>query len=370
MPDLALNILTAVAIASAITTALALLLIIADATIANYGEVMVTINNEKKLFVDGGQPLLATLKAEEVFIPSACGGRGSCGLCKVRVLDGAGDILPTELPWLTPEERADNVRLSCQCKVKRDVSIAVPKELLSVRQYQTEVASLRDLTYDIKEVTLKLLEPRAMDFTAGQFIQFEVPAYELTREPVYRAYSIASASTDAGTIQLHIRKVPNGICTTYVHDHLAEGERITINGPHGEFYLRDTDREIVFIAGGSGMAPIRSILYDMAANNSQRKAAYYFGAAAKRDLFLVDEMREFENKLANFTFVPALSSPRDDDDWRGERGLITEVVERNVTNGSNSEAYLCGSPGMINAAVKSLITRGVAEDRIYYDKFA
>jgi len=370
MPDLMTNILTAVAVAGAITFVLALLLVIADATIANYGEVMITINDDKKVFVEGGRSLLSTLKEEEIFISSACGGRGSCGLCKVRVLDGAGDVLPTELPWLTPEERAGQVRLSCQCKVKRDMRVAIPEALLSVRQFQTEVVGLRDLTYDIKEVTLKLLEPEAIEFTAGQFVQFEVPAYELTREPVYRAYSIASDPSDNGRIQLNIRLVPNGICTTYVHKHLKEGERITINGPHGDFYLRDTDREIVFIAGGSGMAPIRSILFDMAAKGSKRTAAYYFGAKAKRDLFLVEEMKEFEKRLASFSFVPALSSPDPEDNWDGQTGLITDVVERNVRNGANSEAYLCGSPGMINAAIKSLTKCGVPEDRIYYDKFA
>jgi Na+-transporting NADH:ubiquinone oxidoreductase subunit F len=370
MPDLALNILVAVGVASAITLLLALLLIVADATIADYGSVTITVNDDRNLTVEGGTSLLSALNSAEVFVPSACGGRGSCGLCKARVVSGAGDLLPTELPWLNARERADGVRLCCQVKVKRDIALVLPKGLLGVRRYVADVVALRDLTYDIKEVTLSLLEPSAMAFTAGQYVQFEVPEYELTREPVYRAYSIASDPADGKTIRLQVRLVPNGICTTYVHRHLALGDRVAVNGPHGEFRLHDTGREIIFIAGGSGMAPIRAMLFDMARTNSPRAATYYFGAKSARDLFLVDEMRSFEARLPRFRFVPALSSPSPDDRWDGQTGLITDVVERNVTSGADAEAYLCGSPGMIDAAIKSLIKRGVPEDRIFYDKFA
>jgi Na+-transporting NADH:ubiquinone oxidoreductase subunit F len=370
MPEFTTHLLLAVGIASAITCVLTILLLIADATIANYGEVTITINEDKKLVVQGGRALLGTLKEQQIFIPSACGGRGSCGLCKAVITEGAGDVLPTELPWLSAKERASNVRLTCQVKVKRDLSITVPKGLLSVRQFATEVTAIRDLTYDIKEVTLKLLEPAAMEFTPGQFVQFEVPEYELTREAVYRAYSIASDPKDKSTIQLEIRLVPNGICTTYVHKHLGVGAQVTINGPHGEFYLRDTPRDIIFIAGGSGMAPIRSMLFDMAEKKSTRTATYFFGAKSKRDLFLVDEMKQLEERIPHFTFVAALSSPAASDDWKGETGLITEVVERGMGEGADAEAYLCGSPGMIDASIKSLIKGGVSEDRIFYDKFA
>ena len=201
----------------AITSLLAVVMVIADATIANYGEVTVTINDEQELTVEGGRSLLSTLKDEEVFIPSACGGRGSCGLCKLKVLEGVGDPLPTETPWLSPEELSDRVRLSCQIKVKSDMRIEVPEELFNVKQYQAEVSSLRDLTHDIKEVRLKLHDPTEIDFRAGQFIQFEVPAYALTDEPVYRAYSMASSPAAPGELELEVRYVPNGICTTYVH---------------------------------------------------------------------------------------------------------------------------------------------------------
>ncbi|MDP7423549.1 MAG: FAD-binding oxidoreductase, partial [bacterium] len=242
------ELLVSVGVACLITGLLALLIVIAGATIADYGEVTVSVNKERKLTVRGGKPLLATLKDEKIFIPSACGGRGSCGLCKVKVLKGAGDILPTELPWLDADEKKEGVRLSCQLKVKRDFSIKIPEELFKVKQYQTEVTAVKDLTYDIKEITLKLLEPAEMSFKAGQFIQFEVPPYELTDEPVYRAYSIASAPDETNSLQLEIRLVPNGICTTYVHKYIKTGDRITINGPYGDFYLRDTGRDIIFMA--------------------------------------------------------------------------------------------------------------------------
>ncbi|MBN1901417.1 oxidoreductase, partial [Candidatus Sumerlaeota bacterium] len=240
----------------------------------------------------------------------------------------------------------------------------------NVKQYKTRVASLRNLTHDIKEVTLELLEPDRIDFVAGQFIQFEAPEYELCAEPVYRAYSISSSPIDSGKVELEIRLVPNGICTTYVHKYLKEGDMVTINGPYGEFHLRDTDADIVFIAGGSGMAPIKAILLDMAEKGNDRKATYFFGARSKGDLFLVEEIHKLEERLPNFHFVPALSEPATEDNWSGETGLITTVVDRRLKSGENIEGYLCGSPGMIDACIKVLKEKGISEEKIYYDKFA
>jgi Na+-transporting NADH:ubiquinone oxidoreductase subunit F len=171
-------------------------------------------------------------------------------------------------------------------------------------------------------------------------------------------------------VELEIRLVPNGICTTYVHKHLKVGDLVTVNGPYGEFFLRDSGREIICIAGGSGMAPIKSILLDMAQKNSPRKAMYFFGARSARDLFLLDDMRALEQQMADFTFVPALSEPKPEDNWTGETGLITDVVRRRVERASQSEAYLCGSPGMIDACIKVLKELGMPEERIYYDKFS
>ncbi len=364
------ELLIAVGVVCALNIVLAALLLLAEATIGNYGPCTVTVNDTKKLTVDGGRSLLATLKEERIFIPSACGGRGSCGLCKVTVTDGGGPLLPTELPWLSPEELKAQVRLACQVKVKRDLQIRIPESLFNVRQYQTEVVGLVDLTHDIKQVTLKLKDPAEITFVAGQFIQFEVPPYALTDEPVYRAYSVSSCPDQKGLIELEIRYVPNGICTTYVHQHLKVGDAVTINGPYGEFRLSDTDREMICIAGGSGMAPIKSILLDMERMGSARKCRYFFGARSRRDLFLLDEMRRLEDKLADFRFTPSLSSPPPEDAWDGESGLITETVSRYVKDASEAEAYLCGSPLMVEACVKVLKEKGMPEDRIYYDKFA
>lgn len=362
--------LTAIGIACGVTTLLAVLMVIADAFINNYGEVTLHVNGDKEIKVEGGSSLLTTLKEQEIFIPSACGGRGSCGLCKLKVTDGAGEILPTETPWLTDDEQKENMRLCCQVKVRSDMHIQIPEEMLSVRQFSATVSSIRDLTYDIKELSFALNEPSSVDFKAGQFMQLEVPPYELTDEPVYRAYSIASRPSDHNKVELEVRYVPNGICTTYVHKHLKEGDTVTINGPYGEFHRSDTDRDMICIAGGSGMAPVKSILLDMDESNITRNVQYFFGARALRDLFLVEEMRELEKKLPNFTFIPALSEPADEDEWEGDTGLITEVVARHVRDASDKEAYLCGSPFMIDACIKTLTSLGMPEENIFYDKFA
>ncbi len=365
------TLIISIGIISLISVFLAILMVIADATIGNYGVVKITINDgTKELEVEGGQPLLRALNQEGVFIPSACGGRGSCGLCKVQVVEGGGEYLPTELPWISDEEKKKHVRLSCQFKVKQNVAIVIPEELFLVKEFSTVVESIRDLTHDIKEVRLLLKEPSTITTKAGQYIQFEVPEYEDSDESVYRAYSMASPPGDSTHVELEIRLVPNGICTTYVHKHLKVGEEVTINGPYGDFFLRETDSNIIFIAGGSGMAPIKSILLDMEQTGNKRKATYFFGARSKRDLFLLDEMRALEEKMPNFKFVPALSEPQPEDKWEGEVGLITDVVRRMVEEAPTSEAYLCGSPGMIDACIKVLTELKVPEESIFYDKFS
>jgi Na+-transporting NADH:ubiquinone oxidoreductase subunit F len=352
-----------------VSTFLAVLMVIADATIANYGDVKIDINSDKEVVVKGGRPLLGSLMEQKIFIPSACGGKGSCGLCKVKVTSEIGDYLPTELPWISEDEKKESIRLSCQIKLKKDISIQIPEELFNVKEYLTEVISIKDLTYDIKQVTLKLIEPHEINFKAGQFVQFQVPEYELTSEPVYRAYSMASNPHVKNIVELEIRYVPNGICTTYVFQHLKQGDPVTINGPYGDFFLSDTDSEVVFIAGGSGMAPIKSMLNDMVEKHVDRKTSYFFGARAVRDLFLVDDMRELEKKLPNFTFIPALSEPLEEDKWDGETGLITEVLARHLNSDRNIEAYLCGSPGMIDASIAVLTEKGLDEKLIFFDKF-
>jgi Na+-transporting NADH:ubiquinone oxidoreductase subunit F len=181
---------------------------------------------------------------------------------------------------------------------------------------------------------------------------------------------MSSAPSDKKHVELEVRLVPNGICTTYVHQFMKEGDEVTFNGPYGDFHLRDTDRDIIFIAGGSGHAPIKSILTTMVENNNPRRTMYFFGARSKADLFLVEETKELEKKLPNFTYIPALSEPKPDDNWDGETGLITDVLDRKVESINNAEAYLCGSPGMIDACIAVLTKKGMPEELIYYDKFA
>lgn len=365
------EILIAVTVCCAVSVTLAVIILIADAVFGNYGTCEIDINNgARKLQVPGGRPLLSTLSNEGIFIPSACGGKGACGLCKLQVLSGGGEVFATETPWLTKEEIADNVRLACQLKVKRDLAIVIPERYFLVKEFTTEVTAITDLTHDIKEVTLKLLKPDSVTFRAGQFMQIQVPVYELTKVEVYRAYSISSPPDRTDSLEFEIRLVPNGICTTYVHQYLKVGDKVTVNGPYGEFYLRDSEREIVFIAGGSGMAPIKSILFDMKAKGNQRKATYFFGAVSKQDLFHVETMRQLEAEMPNFKFVPALSQPKPEDHWDGATGLVTEVLERHLEGNADVEAYLCGSPGMINACVKVLNAKGVPENMIFFDKFA
>lgn len=354
-----------------ISSLLAIVMVIAESTIGNYGEVKISINDgEKEFDARGGKSLLNTLKGGEVFIPSACGGRGSCGLCKCKVKSGAGEVLPTEIPWLSEDEKKDNVRLSCQLKVKNDMQVDIDPDLLYVREFRTTVVGLDDLTHDIKQLTLKLEEPDAMDYKAGQFAQIETPVYELSDEPVYRAYSMSSVPSSRDTIEMEVRLVPDGICTTYVHKHLKVGDTMIVNGPYGDFHRSETDREMICIAGGSGMAPLKSILYDMREKGVKRKARYFFGAKSKRDLFLLDEMKQLEADLDDFQFMPALSEPAEDDNWDGETGLITEVVDRHTEDLSEAEAYLCGSPFMIDACIEVLRKHGMKEEHIFYDKFS
>ncbi|MBI9108618.1 MAG: 2Fe-2S iron-sulfur cluster binding domain-containing protein [Spirochaetales bacterium] len=364
------TLLISIGAITALTVFLAIILVVADAFIANYGECKITINGKKELTVKGGRSLLSTLMEEEIFIPSACGGRGSCGLCKLRIESGAGQYLPTELPWISKEEQARNVRLSCQVKVKNDMEILIPEELFSVKQFSAKVESLKDLTYDIKELRLKLIKPEIIEFKAGQFVQILTPEYKLSDEQVFRAYSVSSVPSETDVVELEIRLVPEGICTTWIHQYLKEGDTVTINGPYGDFHLRDTERDIVCIAGGSGNAPIKSILLDMAEKGNRRKVSYFYGARSRRDLVLPEEMAEITKRLPNYKYIPVLSNPDEGEDWDGETGWVTDAVARHLESGDNVEAYLCGSPGMIDACIKVLTEKGVPGELIFYDKFA
>lgn len=364
------SILISVLIVSSIAAALAMVLVVSEHFIADYGECTININDERNLTVQGGKNLLSMLTVEKIFIPSACGGRGTCGLCKVKVLEGAGAILPTEEPYLSPQERAANVRLSCQVKVKSNLRIEIPRELFSIREYVTRCTRIEDLTHDIKLFRFELIEPATIDYIPGQYVQLLTPVYEKSPLEVYRAYSIASDPAQKGIIDLIIRLVPNGICTTYCFDHLKEGDEMKLNGPYGSFHLSDTDAPIIFIAGGSGMAPIKCILHHMKNTQNRREAVYYFGANVVKEMFMVEDMRGFESELPNFRFVPVIAKPEEGETWSGETGLVTQAVQRDVKDASLCEAYLCGSPGMIDASIKVLNDLGVTNDRVFFDKFA
>jgi len=355
---------------SIMSSLLALLVVIADKLLNSYGECRIDINKGSRILkVQGGTTLLSALSSQKIFIPSACGGKATCGLCKVQIIDGGGVLLPTEEPYLTAEEENNGMRLSCQVKVKRDIKISIPQELFSIRQFKTKVARITQMTHDIKEFELMLPDSETITFKAGQYIQVLSKPYDKIKESVSRAYSIASVPSLEDRLEIIVRQVPGGICTTYMHQYLKVGDELVLNGPYGDFYLRETGKELVMIAGGSGLAPIKSIILDVIERNLDRQMTFFFGAVTGKDLYYVDYFRDLERKYGNFRFVPALSKPAPEDAWDGELGLITDVVERHVKDANDKGAYLCGSPGMINACINVLKKIGFTGDMIYYDKF-
>lgn len=350
---------------NAILLGVAVILLIAERFFVTYGECSVTINGEKNIKVLGGDTLLTYLNINKIFIPSACGGKATCGFCKVKVLSGAGKILPTEEVYVTRQEKEEGIRLACQVKVKQDVDIYIPEYLLSAEEFELEVSNVTELTHDIKSIELKILNSKTIDFKPGQYIQFKIPGTD-----EYRAYSVASPPHINDRIELTIRLVPGGLCSTYVHKALEKGDKVVFTGPFGDFYLReDSNRDIIAIGGGCGMAPIRSIIYYLAEKGMPRKLFYFFGARTKKDLFYTEELQSLEKKFPNFKYIPALSEPTRRDKWEGEVGLITQVAEKYIDEKRENEAYLCGPPPMIDAAIRVLTKKGVASENIYYDKF-
>ena len=365
-----MEILKTILSVTGISVFLAVLIIIAEKFLNNYGECKIDINEgEKELTVEGGSSLLSSLASNKIFIPSACGGKATCGMCKVKVMDGAGPLLPTEEPYLSQEERNDGVRLSCQVKIKNDIKISVPDELFNIREYQATITRITDMTHDIKEYRFEFDEGDEVKFKAGQYMQIESKPYGKIKEKAQRAYSISSVPSDNKAFELIIRRVPGGLCTTYMHDHVKEGDKIRVTGPYGDFYARDDSDEYIFMAGGSGLAPIKSIVEDVVEKGLDKKMIFFFGAVSKRDLYHIEYFTEVEKKYPNFKYVPALSSPAPEDNWEGETGLVTDVMKRHVDSGEGKHAYLCGSPGMINACINVLTSIDFKEELIYYDKF-
>ena len=378
----------------AVIAILGLLISILDSIVNNYGDVVVNINDHTKdLTVKGGAPLLRSLSQEKIFIPSACGGKGSCGACKAVINSDVGPILPTEAPYLTEEEQNANVRLACQIKVKKDIDIEIPEELFNVQEYDGIVESKRVMTYDIIELYLKLDKP--VKFKAGMYMQLVIPSYKAKNKGemsfkgiTMRAYSMSSPPSDNEHAEFLVRLMPDnrGIATSYVHQHLEPGMHIQTIGPFGDFYLRETEATMICIGGGSGMAPFRSILRHMKEHNmDNREVWYFFGCRDYPDIYYLAEMRALEREWSNFHCVYALSDqelhePETwDDDVLGPKseivqGRIDHVVDRYMTEEISHEAgfegYLCGGPMMIKGCSAVLVKQGVPKDEIYYDEFS
>ncbi|PLX41236.1 MAG: oxidoreductase [Deltaproteobacteria bacterium] len=362
--------LTPLLVVTGISVALALVIVIVEKLIIKAGPVTLKLNDAEPKEIEGGGSLLGALKDEGVLVPSACGGRGSCGMCKVKVFEGGGKILATEAPHLTEEERGENVRLSCQIKVRENLVVEVPTELLDIEEYEVLVTGAEPLNHDTMRVTLTFGEGVEFSFRAGQYVQLETPIYDGLPAPTQRAYSIASPPQEKSSIDLIIRRVKRGVATTFVHDLIEVDDELTLSGPYGDFYLRDTPAEAIFIAGGSGLAPFEAILADMAAHKNEKNVTLIFGAVNGDDLYDLDKMRGYEETIPNFRFVPALSSPREEERWEGEVGLVTDVAGRLFESMEGMEGYLCGGPGMIDACIEAMTERGIREEEIFYDKFS
>jgi Na+-transporting NADH:ubiquinone oxidoreductase subunit F len=329
--------------------------------------VTVTINQSRAFSVPPGASLLSALFAQKIFLPSACGGHGKCGFCRVKVVSGGGTFRESEAHYLKPPDRAAGLRLACQIMVRENIRIEVPERLIAIRKYRARCAEIQDLTPDIKRFRFALEDPPEIRYTAGQYVQLNVPEKPGSPEEVSRAYSIASNPADRAAVELIIRRVPHGRCTGYCFDYLRVGDAVALNGPYGAFRLSNSAAPVIFIAGGSGLAPIKSILHQMAGTKNPRPAIFFFGANTSPELFYVREMESFASFLPGYRFVPVLARP--EPGWTGESGLVTDAVARLQTDLRDHEAYLCGSPGMIDASIKVLKSLGIKEENIFYDKF-
>lgn len=377
------------------------------------GKVKIKINDEKDLEVSPGSTLLSTLSQSGLFLPSACGGGGTCGLCRCQVLEGGGSILPTETGFFTRRQQNENWRLGCQVKVREDLKIVIPEEVLGIKKWECEVVSNKNVATFIKEFVVKLPEGEKLHFKSGGYVQIDVPQYEMTFKDIdvepqfrdewdkfkmwdlkmknnteaFRAYSMANHPAEGNIIMLNIRiatppwdrakgafmDVPPGICSSYVFSR-KPGDKVTISGPYGEFFIKETEREMVYIGGGAGMAPLRSHLFHLFHTlKTDRKVTYWYGARSKREIFYEDHFREIEKKFPNFKFNIALSEPLKEDNWKGYTGFIHQVLYDEYlskhTEPEDIEYYLCGPPMMNDAVHKMLYNLGVPTEMVAYDDF-
>jgi len=393
-----------------VIVSLVVVLIIAKSKLVAAGDVTVTVNDDpdKAIVTAAGDTLLNTLAAQKIFIPSACGGKGTCGVCKVEVHSGGGALLPTETSHVSRGEARNGVRLSCQVKVKQDMEIEVEPEIFSVRKWRCRVKSNRNVATFIKELVLELPEGEAVPFRAGGYIQIECPPHEVkysefeieeeyrgdwdtynmwqfvskVDEPVSRAYSMANYPGEEGLIILNVRiaspppnmpNVPPGKMSSYIFS-LKPGDEVTISGPFGEFFAKETDNEMVFIGGGAGMAPMRSHIFDQFRRiRTDRKVSFWYGARSLREAFYEDDFNQIAAENDNFEWHLALSDPLPEDEWEGDTGFIHQVVFENYLKNhpapEDVEYYMCGPPMMNQACINMLLDLGVEPENIALDDF-
>jgi len=392
---------------------LIIVLLYAKAKLTPKGEVHITINDEKVVTVDPGSTLLSTLSNQSIYLPSACGGGGTCGMCKCQVFDGGGEILPTEKGFFTRKEQQSNWRLGCQVKVKQDLKIGVPKEVMGIKKWECEVISNKNVATFIKEFVVKLPEGETLDFRSGGYIQIDVPKIEVdfkdmdieddykeewknfgmynlkmkNPEPTYRAYSMANHPAEGNIVMLNIRiatppwdrakgtfkNVNPGICSSFIFSR-KPGDKVMISGPYGEFFIKDTNNEIMFIGGGAGMAPMRSHIFHLFHTvKTGRKVTFWYGARSKREIFYEEQFKEIEKNFPNFSFHIALSEPKEEDNWKGYTGFIHQVIMDEYLSKHEEpediEYYLCGPPMMNDAVNKMLYDYGVPREMIAFDDF-
>ncbi len=334
--------------------------------------VSINVNNKIHFNASTSISLFSALNQNGIFLPSICGGRGICGKCKCRVLDGAGPIQPSEEKKLKKDEIENSYRLACQIIIENDLTIVVPESVLQESAYDAKVLDIKDLTEDIKRIRIQLINPSEIRFRPGQYIQLQSQPYGDITESVMRSYSIASSKEMKAQIDLMVRLVPEGICSTWVHRHLKAGDRIAFVGPRGDFFLRRGNEPVIMVAGGSGMAPMVSMLHELSDSAQNREVRFFFGACREKDLFYLDEMKDFAGRMPAFRFVPVLSNPEQAELCKLETGLVTEPFG-NFMKQRESQAvqvYLCGSPIMVQKCRDIAVRYGVPHESIYYDAFS
>ncbi|MGB8328587.1 MAG: NADH:ubiquinone reductase (Na(+)-transporting) subunit F [Polyangiales bacterium] len=403
------QIMLAVAVFTGIVVILSAMILLARSRLVETGMVRMVVNEDRDFQVPAGAKLLTALSNVGLYLPGGCGGKGTCGQCRVKVLEGGGPMLPTESALIGLKEAAGHVRLGCQVTVRENIRVRIPDEVFGVRKWQCTVRSTRGLSTFIKEIVLELPAGEHVPFRAGGYIQIECPSYRAkfsdfeieprfrddwdrhnlwrfqagTKTPTARAYSMANYPEEKGIILLNIGialpppgakpTVPPGVVSSFLFN-LKPGDRVIIAGPYGEFYAKDTRNEMVFIGGGTGMAPLRSHIFDQLKRiKTDRKISFWFGVRSKRDLFYHEEFQRLEAEHPNFTYVAALSDPKSDDYWGGPVGFIHQVAyDRYLSHHDapeDCEYYMCGPPLMISAVQRMLTDLGVPEENVMFDDF-